>query len=821
MATPVNYDEPEVELRRHVIGNALVVHRAAGISDAAKALALRVAEDVEHDLVVVDLPVGAPISVWESVAGLLPRRRRGLRLVIGGRSRETTALAGQWLAERLRRNVIAPDGTVFAGAGGSLFVHSGQNSGWIRFAPGRPPRWEAKRFPRPSWDADAGTDLMPTSALGVAEPLPGGIWIRPTGGDRQLRAHRTTLIDLMSCQPDVLTVVLGSPGLPALPLDDAARQWARLPVELREQHTRFVMYGPSPVDAGRSPGQALADLLRTEVSWYTGLPIGNGPVPMISTVRHDGRFGWWQYARQLAYRPADSGPPALRDYRPPLRGLNEVAPAVYWYAPDAVIEVVQSGLLLRPPAGGDHGASVRTLQADPAVHNLSFDTSAVASADRMRALATDLLARLEPATRRASRLVPAAALVAERSRVRVRGPAPAALATTVRSAVPAAPAAQPALSAEQPTQVLHRQAEERTGRLVRDEPTRDVADPAVPLRLESAAAPGAPAVDAVTPPVTVSTAAPVESAGVEPPVRPAWTTPEPTGPRDRPSLPAAAPDEPPSAAVPSATDPPPTGRQPTPEPSAAALLPEKGVDDERAWLRRTLGPEFGTMSNAVARVLSEHPGFQGVLSQSSDEVLTDAVALRLYLSDRGATVDPALRAGTVGAHVPLARCVVAGLSRLPSHRGPSVLGASSSPALWELYRANPVVTEWGFLNALTKPYADLPGDTDVVVWSMTARRTKLLELPDGVADRVLFVPGTRFKVLEATQPDADSRGRVLLRELTAGEVDEDGRAESGPVPLDELAITTMHREHEKWAAATQDLRLGRSAIRFGALPGLA
>ncbi|MER6871744.1 hypothetical protein ABT279_16505, partial [Amycolatopsis sp. NPDC000673] len=70
-------------LEKKTVGNALVVHLAEGMTVQAQSLALGVAADPEHDLVVVDLPVDSPIAMWESVARALPRRRRGVRLVIG------------------------------------------------------------------------------------------------------------------------------------------------------------------------------------------------------------------------------------------------------------------------------------------------------------------------------------------------------------------------------------------------------------------------------------------------------------------------------------------------------------------------------------------------------------------------------------------------------------------------------------------------------------------------------------------------------------------------------------------------------------------
>jgi hypothetical protein len=262
--------------------------------------------------------------------------------------------------------------------------------------------------------------------------------------------------------------------------------------------------------------------------------------------------------------------------------------------------------------------------------------------------------------------------------------------------------------------------------------------------------------------------------------------------------------------------------QPTPGAEATALLPKRGAEKEREWLRKSLGAEYGLMSNAVARILSEHPGFQGALSTSSAEVLTDAVAVQLYLSAKGAAIDGALRTGANGPHVPIARCVVAGLSRLPSHRGPATFATSVSKSEWDLFRSQKVLTEWGFLNTLTQPSSTLDGDTDLLVWSITARRTKLLEpTAGGVENRVLFVPGTSFKVLDLREPAEGVRGLVLLRELTSSEVDETGKVASDRISLDELALVSLRRELEVWAEAEgRDPIAEVSAPRFGALPGL-
>jgi hypothetical protein len=870
------------ELTKQTVGNALVVHPAGKMTEGAQALALGVAPDTEHDLVVVDLPVNSPIAMWESVAKALPRRRRGVRLVIGGRSRETSALAGQWLCERLGRTVIAPDGMVIPSAGGSLFVHSGRGSGWVRFHPGREPKWEAKRFPRPSWDSGLTAEMSSTSSRGVAEPLPGGLWIRPVGFDQQQRHHRARLIEGLPPQDDVLTIVLGCPGCPPLTLDDAARLWIRLPENVR-QNARFVRYGPMSAPSGTTLGQALADLLGKEISFYAGMPVGSTRSPEVRTVLFDGRLGWPSFARELTYLPrGQAGPdslPHLISHRVPLPGLTELSPAVYWCAPDAVIEVVQSGLLVRSPFDGANTAALRGVTLDTAIHNLTFDAASVDNMDRMRRLADDVLGSLDPLTRRVSRVLAASALLAERTTTHVSrkalaeieagepvsvllassptevvvrepsepkpgayrpgGPVPS-FAGPVDLAVGAvsAPAEEPALGIVQRLEPVKAAPAARPvppapvappQMLVSPPLTRPVSpvSPSAPLRLESATGPGAqPAIQAPAPPPVVPTASTVSTMSTVDPVDPVVPAAPVAPPTEHAPVPEAAaePAEPAPEKLEIPVAPPKTDirLQPTPEPEASALLPKRGVEQERTWLRKSLGQEYGLMSNGIARVLSQHPGFQGALSSSQAEVLTDAVAVQLYLSAKGVAIDAGLRTGKVGPHVPIARCVVAGLSRLPSHRGPATFTLSPTAKEWKFYRANTLFTEWGFLNMLATPSSNVPGDTDVLVWSITARRTKLLEPQQGgLADRVLFVPGTSFKLLELKEPRDGGRGLILLRELTASEVDESGRVDPNRISLDELALVSLRRELEVWAESDERRPIDPGAVaRFAALPGL-
>ncbi|KAA5830120.1 hypothetical protein F1721_23780 [Saccharopolyspora hirsuta] len=806
-----------VALAKHTIGNALVVHPPQRMSDEAKVMAMSVAADELHELVVVDLPTGAPISAWDSVAALLPRNRRGIRLVLGGRSREATALAGQWLSERIGRTVIAPDGVIFRGTGGTLFVHSGQGSGWVRFRPGRSPEWEAKRFPRPSWDAGV-VDSMPTSSVGIAEPVPGGVWIHSATQHADLRKHWGRIVSGMPCQPDVLTIVLGCPGEAPLSLDDVARFWQRLDAHDRAK-ARFVQYGPVRLPEGDVLGQALADVLGEQVVTYTGMPVGAPAAPGVYTMSAEGEIGWQPFARELAYlpqaHPSHRETPKLVSHRAPVEGVDQIGPATYWYTPDAVIEVVQSGLWMRPPEGAQNEAAVRARPLDPDAGYLVFDAADEKRASRMRLLAEDVLARLDPATRVRCQLVPAADF--GREVVRIAGPALGELTTgpepTYAKAVdaPEAPAVQ---------------TEPEVPAIGVDAPVVD-GTPAPPGAVEQTVQIGSP-IDAAAPPEAAveppreAAAAPAAEMSISLESAPAPVTadvPEPAeAPEEPPTPDAAEPAPPPGSAAPG----PAPAVQPTPVPEAAAVLPAQGIAEERAWLRRSLHQKFDAMSVSISRILSEHPGFQS-RDRSSGDVLADAVAVRLYLPAHGADVDRALRTGERGPHVPMARCVVSGLRKLPSHRGATVFTASPAPEHWQLYREHRLVTEWGFLHALTEPCAQSDGDVDVLVWSMTGRRTKLLEPdgPDHVDNRVVFAPGTNFKVLDLVEPgEQGERGRILLRELAESEVDSEGRVTENE-SLDQLGLKSLQRCIQRWTEAPPTGTVPEAArARFGALPGL-
>jgi hypothetical protein len=264
--------------------------------------------------------------------------------------------------------------------------------------------------------------------------------------------------------------------------------------------------------------------------------------------------------------------------------------------------------------------------------------------------------------------------------------------------------------------------------------------------------------------------------------------------------------------------------QPVPKTAACAAPGDREVGKERDWVRRTFSAQYNAVAGSVSRVMSESPGLRGASRADAAEALTDLVAVKLYLTGDSGQVDRAVRSATVGPHVPLARCVASGLRRLPSYRGPALLRTSASAAERAWFREGRLVTEWGFCAARTDVEKAGNGDTDFLVWSMTARRTVLVD-PER-SDQIIFVPGTSFKVLrDASDLDAGTgRPTVLLRELLPSEIGEDGRVDVARVPLDEIALAGLEQAVEvvqktEKAAAKSGGSAGASGEAAGVVPG--
>ncbi|MGW4826370.1 hypothetical protein ACWEOG_02220 [Amycolatopsis japonica] len=838
-------DDPTGGLGARKIGNATVVHQKGRLTAPAKDLALKVAEDAEYELVVIDLPANAPISAWESVARCVPRGRKGIRLVLGGRSRETTAMAGQWLAERLNRVVVAPDGAIMSGSAGSLLVGAGRDSGWIKFVPGREPTWDSKRFPKPQWEFPAAQRLWTTSATGVAEPVPGGMWIRPARESPMVARHRGQIGNLLLFQRRTFSIVLGTPGAPPIDMDDVARYWVNVPASVRAM-TRFVPYGPIVIPQKTALGQALADVLDQYVVCAPGMPVSGsaGESALVRTVRTDGSLGWAPYVCEQAYQPrrftgGRPAEPAIAGYRRPIDDVPELSPGVYWYAADAVLEVIPAGLWMRPPAVPADAVKIRAAPVDPSGLSFVFDSSNGALAARMQSLAQDAAKRLDGQVSRfvaSTELTHGAVGRTLRLLTQAAGTEPGGGAKQSRAADPHLTVGRPA--------VAHLEAAQEATTFI-EAPT--VALPAVPNRTEATAMAESVVSTSTSEAARSTTTDVVSEAEVSDKVvqvGPASlppTDPEPTmectpsqpvlpvgfrlesalEPRQEVDVPEVrtgpvteldtGAGDPERAAV---------RVQEAPAPDASAVVPDTEIGKERAWLRRTLSQQYDGLATSIARLLSQHPGLRTVSGRTEDDLIADLVAVRLYLGAEGATLDDALRTATVGPHVPFARCVVAGMKLLPSHRGVAFSAVDVDESTWQWYSENRLITEQGFLSALPGPFG-LAGDCDVLVWSLSGRRTALAEHPrSGLTDRVLFFPGTRFKVLDLHENDDGSRA-LLLREVAGEDRTPIANAED---KLDEVALGMLRRSAQALtdtaAPAPADALPPWTSARFRRLPGL-
>jgi hypothetical protein len=233
----------------------------------------------------------------------------------------------------------------------------------------------------------------------------------------------------------------------------------------------------------------------------------------------------------------------------------------------------------------------------------------------------------------------------------------------------------------------------------------------------------------------------------------------------------------------------PTGdRRPAPEPPVDLAGPgESGTVEhgagtvpadrrssaaERDWLRRTLDAEFDGYAGDVLRLLARQPGLRAVEGEPLEAVVTDMVAVRVYLAARQDKLDQALRAGRLGTLWPYACCVVSGLRRLPSLRGVALHASSGASAGCRQPVPGEILTVRPFLSAVGAATAHLRGDVEHLVWSFTGRRVADVDVAaaDGAA-RVVFAPGTRFKVLAAAGAPGtgDGRARVYLREVVEPE----------------------------------------------------
>ncbi|MFG2884045.1 hypothetical protein ACGFYV_17405 [Streptomyces sp. NPDC048297] len=656
---------PRARMAARRAGDAWLLHPAGALDQRSWMYAAGLARDPEYTLAVVDVPRDASPGFLHDLAQVLPAGGTGLRLVFGRTPPGGTAQAGQWLATRSGRIVVAPLGRPRPTAEGALFVGPDRGQGWIRYDPAGGASLEGHRFPRPAWEYDLPPKPFAVAERTVAEPVPAGLWLRPARTTPQSERHRAFLTTRLSSRPDAVTVVVGEPGADPVPLADVARFCRSLPEHVRLS-ARFTRFGPVALPADMPFGTALAAEAGMTVHTYNGLLVAPGsPATAGATVMAvgpDGALGRPMMTREsVQFPPLAPGEheehrkhgehrgPVVTDHQWPLQDLPLLRTGVHRHGPDAVIEVVLSGLWVRGPQ--EQAVTVpRFAPVDERHELVMYSSGDSRTADEFRRIAEALARRV-----RAERGVP----------VQVR-------------------AVGPWSHAERP---------------------------------------------------------PVQA--VETPVA---------------SVPAQGPGARKGE----------TSQEQAPQEQA----PQVRAPQEQAAQHSAFGHRHEEAVAFASALLRRQPALLGT-GEFADAV-AELAMLRLYMLADGDLPFPA------------------GLNRLPVFAGPVALRASLTDAGLSWYTEHATVVAHQGCATTFSGTPGQPGNTDFVVWSVTGRRTAVLEAGD--PDVVLFPPGTSFAVLRVRRAVPGERDVVFLRELDAPDGRPDPDADRAALRRLEPALADWRRD---------------------------
>ncbi|WP_434445847.1 hypothetical protein [Lentzea sp. E54] len=713
------------------VGATLVVSPPEGPSQGATGLARALPVDRGRTVVVVDFPSGDQSTFWPHVVTALSGRGP-VRLAVSHVGSMRPTAPAQWLAEQLQAEVVAPDGVLTTVPGAAFVVGTQGYGSWVRFQPNASPMPYGRRFPVPQWEAMDPNSPWPTGEIGVSEPIPSGLWLRAQTPPFDPAAQDSRPIVALPCRDNVLTMVVGGPGQSSIPIDEICRLLTALPQAARSR-VRLVPYG---IDAGL--GSRIADEIGEPIAMFTGLPVGNlrSGGPAVIAVDPRGQQTWRPFVTEVLCVPNESVP-VVSGYRTPVPGLSEVSPGVFSLGDGVVLEVVPSGLWVREQDEPYNAAEVRSQPVDPEWARLTVGTPGRTTPGAVAVHGAALVERLEPEVRKLLRLVFCD------SKVIAPPPPPPP---------PAAPPAGPA----QITSALSAAAHALSSRDSADDGT-DFFTPVTPAEPE--------------------------------PERPAYASMD-AGPAIA-AVTSHALDDPDEAAFPS-DDPDSTPVRfrvdgPLPlQPLAMWELPADGngeretvppdhssSDAERDTVRRALGERYGVHAATVCRLLAQRPDAEEDPA-AFEAMVTDLTALLACVSQDEEMVVETLRMGRLGRLRPYVACIVSGLNRLPVHNGVATVWGVSGPTGPRRYRSGDVIVEHGLLDAVANPSQRIEGATEYLLWSVTGRR---VEVADRVAvateERVVFPPGTPFRVLAVAEAEGDHPQQVLLQEIAGAAADQE------------------------------------------------
>ncbi|SMC89487.1 hypothetical protein [Lentzea albidocapillata] len=705
------------------VGSTLVVSAPEGPSQGAAGLARALPADNGRTVVVVDFPGGDQSTFWPHVVTAL-HGRGPIRLAVSHAGTMRPTAPAQWLAEQLQAEVVAPDGVLTTVPGAAFVVGTQGYGSWVKFQPNASPMPYGRRFPVPQWEAMDPNSPWPTGEIGVSEPIPSGLWLRAQQPPFDPAAQDSRPIVALPCRDNVLTVVVGGPGQSSIPIDEVCRLLTALPQAARSR-VRLVPYG---IDA--AIGSLVADQIGEPIAMFTGLPVGNlrGGGPAVIAVDPRGQQTWRPFVTEVLCVP-DEAVPVVSGYRTPVQGLTEVSPGVFSLGDGVVLEVVPSGLWVREQDEPYNAAEVRTLPLDPEWARLTVGTPGRTTPGAVAVHGAALVERLEPEVRKLLRLVFCDSKV-------IAPPPPPSGSHAVAPST-----AAHALSTREP-------ADNGTGFFTAVTPVEPEQD-----RPAYASMGAGPAMATVT-----------SHALADDPDEAAFPSDDPDSTPVRFRVDGPLPQQPLAMWEAPPED---NGERET------VAQDHSSSDAERDTVRRALGERYGVHAATVVRLLSQRPDAEEDPA-AFEAMVTDLTALLACVSQDEEMVVETLRMGRLGRLRPYVACIVSGLNRLPVHSGVATVWGVSGPTGPRRYRSGDVLVEHGLLDAIANPSQRVDGVTEYLIWSVTGRR---VEVSDRVAvateERVVFAPGTPFRVLAVAEAEGDHPQQVLLQEVAGPAADQE------------------------------------------------
>ncbi|MBM7863247.1 hypothetical protein [Lentzea nigeriaca] len=722
------------------VGATLVVSAPDGPGQAASGLARTLPVDRGRTVVVVDFPGGDQSTFWPHVVTALSGRGP-IRLAVSHAGTMRPTAPAQWLAEQLQAEVVAPDGVLTTVPGAAFVVGTQGYGSWVRFQPNASPMPFGRRFPVPQWEAMDPNSPWPTGEIGISEPIPAGLWLRAQQPPFDPGAQDARPIVALPCRENVLTVVVGGPGQSAIPTEEVCRLLTALPQAARSR-VRLVPYG---IDTAL--GRLVADELNEPIAMFTGLPVGNlrSGGPAVVAVDPRGQQTWRPFVTEVLCTPHEPVP-SVSGYRAPVQGLSEVEPGVFSLGDGVVLEVVPSGLWVREHDEPYNASEVRSQPVDPEWARLTVGTPGRTTPGAVAVHGAALVERLEPEVRKLLRVVFCDATVSPPT----PPPPPAP-----QHAAPAHAAPAPSFGTQTPVAAALGAAAQALSARESSGNGTGFFTAVTPVEPEPAYAVIPPS-ETATVTVSASVVAEAEEA--------AFPSSDPDAAAVRFRVDGPLPTQPlASWEVPAQSD----GERET-------ILPDHtSTDLERDAVRRALGERYGVHAATVCRLLAQRPDAEEDPA-AFEAMVTDLTALLACVSQDEEMVVDTLRMGRLGRLRPYVACIVSGLNRLPVHSGVATVWGASGPTGPRRYRSGDVLVEHGLLDAVANPSQRVEGATEYLLWSVTGRR---VEVADRVAvateERVVFPPGTAFRVLAVAEAEGDHPQQVLLQEMAGAAADQE------------------------------------------------